>query len=105
MSEKVAVTYKGTTTSELGDWYSVDGEDGTTYILHAGVSTAVPREVADALENTKGHKFEVGKEAEATVAELKADLDERGIDYPSSATKAELLQISTDAETNPEPVV
>lgn len=105
MSGKVAVTYEGPTKrDESGDYFQIDGEDGTTYTLYRDAATEVPPDVAQRLEEYEGHRFEVGNEAQATVPELKAELDALDVEYPSDAKKGELQDLLTEAKTTePEP--
>ena len=64
-------------------------ESDTEYTL--GVSRVIDGRESDVVSIKA--RTEKAQEAELTVPEIKELLDERGIEYPSSARKAELIEL------------
>ena len=80
--EKVATTENNT--------FQLDGlEADTEYEI--GVSQVIDGRESEVV--TIKARTEKVREVELTVPEIKALLDERGIEYPSSARKAELVEL------------
>lgn len=80
--EKVATTE--------GDAFQFNGlESDTEYTL--GVSQVIDGRESEVA--TIKARTDKEQEVELTVPEIKALLDERGIEYPSSARKAELIEL------------
>ena len=76
--------------SEEGYFASIDGKS---------ITDAVPKSsLNEAIDAYLG--ADKNKNGATTVKEIKARLDELGVDYPSSETKTELAKRLTEAELN-----
>jgi len=69
---------------------------------HSGLSAGATVTVTPLVQGSSGVARDEPAPKQKTVAELKAELDARGIEYPSSALKADLIRLSRTRHEHPE---
>lgn len=80
------------------EWKKDDLGDPISYAERFGLETKATKAKAEATGTTAdtGDPFEPADLNQNTVAELKAALDQAGVDYPSNASKAALIKLAED---------